>query len=83
MIGFISNSVTVLLNYNQYSAIADLYTLQFTAAHALGLSISTSCLLAVGLNTETSTSNHYEVFLFSITLYSSVLSYTQMIFTIH
>jgi hypothetical protein len=62
MIGFISTSVTISLNYNQYSAIADLHTSQFTVAHALGFSVSTSRLLATDLNTETSTSNHYEVF---------------------
>jgi hypothetical protein len=38
---------------------ADLHNLQFTVAHALGFSVSTSRLLA----TETVTSNHYEVFL--------------------
>jgi hypothetical protein len=63
MIGFISASVTRSLNHTYYSAIADLHNLQFTVAHALGLSVSTSCLLATDLNTETSTSNHYEVFL--------------------
>jgi hypothetical protein len=53
-----------------YSAIADLHTFQSTVAHALGFSISASRLLATDLNTETSTSNHYEVFLLfrSITL---------------
>jgi hypothetical protein len=61
MIGFISTSLTIYFNYNQYSAIADLHTFQFTAAHALGFSVSTSRLLATYLNTETSTSNHYEV----------------------
>jgi hypothetical protein len=55
--------VTIFLNYKQYSAITDLHTFQFTAAHALGFSIFTSRLLAMDLNTETSTSNHYEVFL--------------------
>jgi hypothetical protein len=63
MIGFISTSVTLYLNYNQYSAIADLHTFQFTVSHALGFSVFTSRLLATDLNTETSTSNHYEVFL--------------------
>jgi hypothetical protein len=42
---------------------ADLHHLQFTVAHALGFSVSTSRLLATDLNTETSTSDHYEVFL--------------------
>jgi hypothetical protein len=83
MIGFIGTSITISLNYNQYSAIADLLTFQFTIAHALGFSVSTSHLLATDLNTEMITSNHYEVFLSSITLYSSVLICTQLIFTIH
>jgi hypothetical protein len=63
MIGFIGASFTVSLNYNQYRAVADLHNLQFTVAHALGFSVSTSRLLATNLNTETSISNHYEVFL--------------------
>jgi hypothetical protein len=62
MIGFISTSV-MSLNYNQYSAIADLHNLQFTVAHALGFSVFISHLLATDLNTETVTSNHYEVYL--------------------
>jgi hypothetical protein len=62
MIGFISTLVTHIhsLIHIYYSAIADLHDLQFTVAHALGLSISTSRLLATDLNTETSASNHYE-----------------------
>jgi hypothetical protein len=63
MIGFISASVTSSLNHTYYSAIADLHTFQFTVAHTLGFSVSTSRLLATDLNTETSTSNLYEVFL--------------------
>jgi hypothetical protein len=51
---------TLSLNH---SAIADLHNFQFTVAHALGFSVSTSRLLATDLNTETSTSNHYEAFL--------------------
>jgi hypothetical protein len=62
MIGFIGTSVTISVNYNQYSAMADL-RVQSTVAHALGFSVSTSRLLATDLNIETSTSNHYEVFL--------------------
>jgi hypothetical protein len=50
-------------DYNQYSAIADLHNLQFTVEHALGFSVFISRVLATDLNTETSTSNHYEVFL--------------------
>jgi hypothetical protein len=83
MIGFISTSVTSSLNHTYYSAVADIHTFQSTVAHALGFSVLTSNLPATDLNTETSTSNHYEVFLFSITLYSSVLICTQLIFTIH
>jgi hypothetical protein len=46
-----------------YSAIADLHIFQFTVAHSLELSVFTSRLLATDLNTETSTRNHYKVFL--------------------
>jgi hypothetical protein len=63
MVGYIGTSVTVSVNYNQYSALADLRTFQSTVAHALGFSVSTSRFLATDLNTETSTSGHYEVFL--------------------
>jgi hypothetical protein len=83
MIGFISTLVTISLNHNWYSAIADLLNFQVTVTHALGFSVSTSRLLAKDLNTETITPNHYEVFLSSITLYSFVLICTQQIFTIH
>jgi hypothetical protein len=62
MIGFIGTSLTISLNYNQYSAIAILHAFQFNVAHALGFSVSTSRLLATDLTTETGTSNHYEVF---------------------
>jgi hypothetical protein len=62
MIRFINISVTISLNYNQYSAIAYLRNFQFTVAHALGFSASTSRLLATDLNTETNTSSQYEVF---------------------
>jgi hypothetical protein len=65
MIGSISTLVTTSLNYRQYSDIADLHTLQFAVAHALGFSVSTSRLLATDLNTETITSNRCEVFLSS------------------
>jgi hypothetical protein len=51
VIGFISTSVTFSLIF------------QSTVVHALGFSVFTSRLLATDLNTETSTSNHYEVFL--------------------
>lgn len=52
-----------LVNHNQHSAIADSHTFQFTTAHALRFSVSTSCILATDLNTENITLNHYEVFL--------------------
>jgi hypothetical protein len=62
MISFIGTSVTISLNYNQYSAIVDLPNSQFTVANALELSVFTNRLPATALNTETSTSNSYEVF---------------------
>jgi hypothetical protein len=83
MIGFISTLVTILLITLKYSCIADLHTFQFTVGHALRFSVSTSRLLAMVLNTETITWNHYEVFLPSITLQPSVLIRTQLIFRIH
>jgi hypothetical protein len=49
MIGFISTSVTISLNYNQYNAIADLHNLQFTVTHAVGFSVFISRLLATEL----------------------------------
>jgi hypothetical protein len=63
MIGSVSTSVTISLNYNQYRAIADLHTFQLTVAHALGFAVFIGRLLATDLNTETSISNHNEVFL--------------------
>jgi hypothetical protein len=73
--GFIGTSVTISLNYNQYSAVTNLHNLQFTVVHALGLSVFTSCLLAVDLSTETSTSNYYEVLLlFHLQSYCTPLS---------
>jgi hypothetical protein len=62
MIGFIGTSVTSFLNHTYYSAITDLHNLLITVAQALGFSVSTSRLLATDLNTESNTSNHYEVF---------------------
>jgi hypothetical protein len=59
MIEFIRILVTVSLNYHQYSAIVDLHNFQFTVAQALRFSV----FLATDLNTETSTTNHYEFFL--------------------
>jgi hypothetical protein len=81
MIGFISTSVTrspwITLKYRQYSAVADLHNLHFTVAHAVGFSVFTIRLLVTDLNTDTITSNHYEVFLSTIALYSSFLICTQ------
>jgi hypothetical protein len=54
---------TITLSYNQYSAIGVLHTFHFTAAHALGFSVSTSRILATELHTGIITSNHYEVFM--------------------
>jgi hypothetical protein len=47
----------------QYSDIADLHTFHFTAAHALGFSVSTSCCMVTDLNTGTITLKHCEVVL--------------------
>jgi hypothetical protein len=63
MIGFISTSFTRSLNHTYYSVVSYLHNLQFTVTHALGFSVFTSRLLATDLNTETSTWNHYAVFL--------------------
>jgi hypothetical protein len=49
MIGYIGTSVTISLNYNQYSAIADCHNLQFTVTHALGFLVFTSRLLVTKL----------------------------------
>jgi hypothetical protein len=63
MIGFICTSVTSSLNHTYYSAVANLHNFQFAITYALGLSVFSSRLLAMDLSTESSTSNHYEVFL--------------------
>jgi hypothetical protein len=60
MIRFIDPSS---LNDKSSSAIVDLHTSQFAAAHALGFSVSTSRILSTDLHTSTITSNHSEVFL--------------------
>jgi hypothetical protein len=49
MIGFIDTLYTVLGTTGNYSAIADLHTLQFTVAHTLGFSVFTSRNLATNL----------------------------------
>jgi hypothetical protein len=42
------------------TALSPIYKMfQFTVAHALGFSVSTSRVLATDLNTESSTSNYY------------------------
>jgi hypothetical protein len=53
MVGFITNSLLIALTHRQYSAIADLHTLQNTVAHVLGFFVFTSRFLATDLNTET------------------------------
>jgi hypothetical protein len=80
VIRFISTSVNNSLNYSQYSDIADLNTLQFNVAHALGSSVFTSRLLGTDFNTETITSKHSEVllpFLVQSLWYSAELCWTQ------
>jgi hypothetical protein len=52
MIGFIGTWLQVPLITLKYSAIADLHYLEFTVAHALGISVFTSRLLATDLNTN-------------------------------
>jgi hypothetical protein len=60
MIGLIDSLCTISLNYKKYRAIADLHTFQFTVAHALRFSVSTSRILATDLNAGTITSNHWQ-----------------------
>jgi hypothetical protein len=50
------------LSITLITALSLIYIFQFTVAHTLGFSF-TGRLLATDLNTKTSTSNHYEVFL--------------------
>jgi hypothetical protein len=59
MIGFIGTSVTGSLTRTQLQRYHYSTHFQFTAAYALGFSVSISRLLATNLNTETVTSNHY------------------------
>jgi hypothetical protein len=58
MIGFTDALYTPLGTTGNYSAIADLHTLQFTVTHALGFSVFTSRILATDYNSYTVTSNH-------------------------
>jgi hypothetical protein len=60
MIGFIEASLQLQLvtinitrTYKQESAMVELHTFQFTSAHALGFSFSTSRSLVADLNTGT------------------------------
>jgi hypothetical protein len=62
MIGFISTLVTSSLNHTQLKRYRNSTHFQFIVSHALGFSVFTSRLLATDLKTETSTSNHHEVF---------------------
>jgi hypothetical protein len=63
MIGFIGTSVTNSLNHTQLQGYRYSIHFQFNVAHSLGSSVFASRLLATDLNTEISTSNHYEVLL--------------------
>jgi hypothetical protein len=49
MIGFIDNLYTVIGTTGNYSAIADLHTLEFIVTHALGFSVFTSRILATDI----------------------------------
>jgi ethanolamine utilization microcompartment shell protein EutS len=51
MIGFIDTLYTPLLITGNYSAIANLRTLQFTVTHTLGFSFCSSRILATDFNT--------------------------------
>jgi hypothetical protein len=50
MIGFIDTLHTVIGTTGNYSATADIHTLQFTVTHALGFSVFTSRILATDLS---------------------------------
>jgi hypothetical protein len=49
MIGFIAPYTFTTWDYRQYSAIADLHTLQFTVRHTVGFSVFSSRALATDL----------------------------------
>jgi hypothetical protein len=82
MTGFIGTWVTSSLNDTQLQRYRYSAHFQFTVAHALEFSVFTSRILATDLSTETSTSNHNEVFFLCI-VYVSVLICTHIIFTIY
>jgi hypothetical protein len=63
MIEFISSLATDSLNHTSIQRYRWFAHFPVTAAHALGFQVFTSRLLATDLNIQTSTSNHYEVFL--------------------
>jgi hypothetical protein len=63
MIGFISTLVRSSFNHIEIERYRWFTHFPVTVAHALGFSVFISRLLATDLNTETGTSNHYEVFL--------------------
>jgi hypothetical protein len=52
-----------VLDYRQYSAIADLHTSQFTVTHTLGFSVFASRILATDLPVSLSLQTIHEVFL--------------------
>jgi hypothetical protein len=52
---WVTHSLLVTLTHRQYSAIADIHTFQFTVAHAIGFSPSTSRILATNFDTQTTT----------------------------
>jgi hypothetical protein len=69
----VTHSLVITLKYRQYSAISRLHNLQFTIAHTLGFSLSTSHLLATDLNTETITVLHSKY-------YTQIFSFTEALF---
>jgi hypothetical protein len=64
------------------TTLSPIYTIQFTVAHALGFSVTNSRLLATDLNTNTITSNYYEVFLSSLHLESHCIPPSQSVFNL-
>jgi hypothetical protein len=62
MIGFIAPYIFTTRDYRQYSAIADLHSLQFTVAYALSFSIFTSHILATELQESHCHFKSHEIF---------------------